>query len=191
MATDANLETLTDLSVTWIDRVHARKSPDGIILDMDSSESPTHGEQEGSAYNGHFGCTRYHPLFVFNQFGDLERCRLRPGSVHSAEDWHLVLEPVIASYRERGVDLYFRADAAFAKPEVYERLEAANIHYAIRLPGNQVLQRRINYLLTRPVGRPPQTRYLGQRALRHAVAGPWIACPVVAPPLAACSSASR
>ena len=43
---------------------------------MDSSESPTYGEQEGSAYNGHFGCTCYHPLFVFNQLGDVERCTL-------------------------------------------------------------------------------------------------------------------
>jgi hypothetical protein len=49
-----------------------------IVLDMDSSESPTYGDQEGSAYNGHFGCTRYHPLFVFNQRGDVERCALRP-----------------------------------------------------------------------------------------------------------------
>ena len=156
LASDANLAALTDLSGTWIDRVHARKPPERIILDMDSSESPTHGDQEGSAWNGHFGCTCYHPLFLFNQFGDLERCRLRPGNVHSAEDWRLVLEPVIARYRERGVDLYFRADAAFAKPEIYERLEAADIHYAIRLPANQVLQRRISYLLTRPVGRPPK-----------------------------------
>jgi hypothetical protein len=104
------------------DRIHDRKPPRGIILDMDSSESPTHGEQEGSVWNGHFGCTCYHPLFVFNQYGDLERCRLRPGNVHSAEDWRLVLEPVIARYRERGVDLYFRADAAFANPELYELL---------------------------------------------------------------------
>jgi hypothetical protein len=124
LATDANLEALTDLSGTWIDGVQERKPPEGIILDMDSSESPTHGEQEGSAWNGHFGCTCYHPLFVFNQYGDLERCRLRPGNVHSAEDWRLVLAPVVARYRERGVDLYFRADAAFAKPEVYEFLEA-------------------------------------------------------------------
>jgi hypothetical protein len=50
---------------------------------MDSSESPTYGAQEGSAYNGHFGCTCYHPLFVFNQLGDLERCALRSGNVHS------------------------------------------------------------------------------------------------------------
>jgi hypothetical protein len=72
LATDANLEALADLSAAWIDRVHEYKPPDSIILDMDSSESPTHGEQEGSAWNGHFGCTCYHPLFVFNQFGDLE-----------------------------------------------------------------------------------------------------------------------
>ena len=57
----------------WIDKVHQRRPPKIIVLDMDSSESPTYGEQEGSAYNGHFGCTCYHPLFVFNQFGDLER----------------------------------------------------------------------------------------------------------------------
>jgi Transposase DDE domain group 1 len=156
LATDANLEALTDLSGTWIDGVHARKPPEGIILDIDSSESPTHGEQEGSAWNGHFGCTCYHPLFVFNQFGDLERCRLRPGNVHSAEDSRLVLEPVIARYRGRGVDLHFRADAAFAKPEIYELLEAKGIRYAICLPANQVLQRRIGHLLTRPVGRPPK-----------------------------------
>ncbi len=155
LATEANLAALTDLSGTWIDRVHARRPPDGIILDMDSSESPTHGEQEGSAWNGHFGCTCYHPLFVFNQFGDLERCVLRPGNVHSAEGWHAVLEPVIARYRERGLDLYFRGDAAFAKPELYELLEAEEIGYAIRLPANSVLQERIGHLLTRPVGRPP------------------------------------
>src|SRR5262249_38269568 len=50
--------------------------------------------------------------------------------------------------------IYFRADAAFAMPEVYEFLEAKRIKYAIRLPANQVLQGRIGYLLKRPVGRP-------------------------------------
>jgi Transposase DDE domain group 1 len=171
LATDANLQALTDLSGAWIDRVHQYKPPDSIILDMDSSESPTHGEQEGSAWNGHFGCTCYHPLFVFNQFGDLERCRLRPGSVHSAEDWHLVLEPVIARYRERAVDLYFRADAAFAKPEIYSLLEAEGIRYAIRLPANQVLQRRIGHLLTRPVGRPPKKPVVSFASFRYQAKG--------------------
>jgi hypothetical protein len=69
LATDANLAALTDLSGTWIDQIHDRRPPRMIVLDMDSSESPTHGEQEGSVWNGHFGCTCYHPLFLFNQFG--------------------------------------------------------------------------------------------------------------------------
>ena len=68
----------------WIDKVHQRRPPKMIVLDMDSSESPTYGEQEGSAYNGHFGCTCYHPLFVFNQLGDVERCALRSGGTCTA-----------------------------------------------------------------------------------------------------------
>src|SRR6185437_7841253 len=150
-----NLAALTDLPGEWIDAVHQRRSPKMIVLDMDSSESPTYGEQEGGAYNGHFGCTCYHPLFVFNQFGDLERCALRPGNVHSAEGWRDVLEPVVARYRTTMKRRYFRADAGFASPEVYEFLEAEGYAYVIRLPANAVLQRRIAHLLNRPVGRPP------------------------------------
>jgi Transposase DDE domain group 1 len=81
---------------------------------------------------------------------------LRPGNVHSAEGWRAVLKPVIARYRERGLKLYFRADAAFARPELYELLEAEGVGYAILLPANRVLQERIAQLLTRPVGRPPK-----------------------------------
>ncbi len=62
LATDENLATLTKLSGVWIDQVHGRKPSRTIVLEMDSSESSTYGEQEGSAYNGHFGCTCYHPL---------------------------------------------------------------------------------------------------------------------------------
>ena len=139
----------------WIDRVHDRKIPKIIILDMDSSVSPTHGGQEGSAYNGHFGCSCYHPLFVFNQFGDLERCALRAGNVHSAHGWRDVLEHVVARYRDRRLRRYFRGDAAFASPDLYEFLEAEGYKYAIRLKANAVLQESIVHLLTRPVGRPP------------------------------------
>lgn len=85
LSSEANLAALVDLSGAWIDRVHECKPKTTIVLDMDSSVSETHGAQEGTAYNGHFGCTCYHPLFVFNQFGDLERCALRPGNVHSAD----------------------------------------------------------------------------------------------------------
>jgi hypothetical protein len=75
--------------------------------------------------------------------------------VHSADGWEGALKPVIVRYRGKVWRIYFRADAAFAIPGVYECLEAERIKYAIRLPANQVLQNRIAYLLKRPVGRPP------------------------------------
>src|SRR5262245_12995331 len=135
-----NFAALADLSGQWIDLVHGRRPPRVIVLDMDSSVSPTHGEQEKSVWNGHYACTCYHPLFVLNQFGDLERCALRPGNVHSADGWDAVVKPVVARYHQGKVSrIYFRADAAFAMPEVYEFLEAERIKYAIRLPANQVL----------------------------------------------------
>src|SRR6516164_9719636 len=155
LAADTNLSPLTDLCGDWIDLVHSRRPPRGIVLDMDSSVSPTHGEQELSVWNGHYQCTCYHPLFVFNQFGDLERCALRPGNVHGADGWGGTLKPVVARYQRKVSRIYFRADAAFAMPDVYEYLEAERIKYAIRLPANQVLQDRIGYLLKRPIGRPP------------------------------------
>ena len=89
LAANKNLAALADLSGQWIDLVHGRRPPRGIVLD--TSVSPTHGEQEMSVWNGHYACSCYHPLFVFNQFGDLERCKLRPGNVHSADGWKEVL----------------------------------------------------------------------------------------------------
>jgi hypothetical protein len=65
-----------------------------IILDVDSSKSPVHGEQEGSVYNGHFGGYCYHPLFCFNQYGDCEGAMLRSGNGNSADRWKDLLEPI-------------------------------------------------------------------------------------------------
>ena len=151
-----NLAALMELPGKWIDRVEQRRLTDRIILDLDSSVSETHGQQEGSAYNGYFECTCYHPLFCFNQDGDLERALLRYGNVASADDWRSVLEPVVARYRTRKIKKLFRGDAGFANPQVYEFLEAEGYLYTIRLPANPVLQREIQHLMTRPVGRPPQ-----------------------------------
>jgi hypothetical protein len=79
----------------------------------------------------------------------------RLGNVHSADEWEGVLKPVVARYQRKVSRLYFRADAGFANPEVYDYLESERIKYAIRLPANRILQERIGHLLTRPVGRPP------------------------------------
>lgn len=151
-----NRKALMNLSGMWIDRVRHRRALDKLILDLDSSVSETYGRQEGSAYNGHFECTCYHPIFCFNHLGDLERALLRNGNVASADDWRSVLEPVVARYRDLDKRKYFRGDAAFAIPELYSFLEGENYGYVIRLKSNAVLERHIQHLLTRPVGRPPQ-----------------------------------
>ena len=153
---EENLDGLARLNVEWVARAMAQTSHQRVILDMDSSESPVHGQQEGVAYTGHFESVCYHPLFLFNHFGDCEGAMLRPGNVHSAERWREVLEPIVKRYQEKGVWLLFRADAAFAKPEVYEYLESRDTGYAMRLPANEVLQGNIRHLLKRPVGRPPK-----------------------------------
>ena len=154
LSTRNNLTALMDLSGEWIDKVHRRKPPKQLILDMDSSVSETYGKQEGTAYNGHFECTCYHPLFVFNQFGDLERAMLRRGNHASAKFWRRVLLPVIERYRHLSIPKFFRGDAAFANPALYRLLEKEGYHYAIRIKANAVLEREIEHLLTRPVGRP-------------------------------------
>lgn len=160
-----NLAALADLPGHWIDAVHNRRPPKVVTLDMDSSESPVHGDQEGSAWNGHFQSKCLHPLFVFNQFGDLERCALRPGNVHSADGWEDVLKPVLARYsaeaRPSVKRLRFRADAAFAIPPLFDLLEAEGWDYAIRIKGNPKLYERIDHLTKRGPGRPPN------RVVRH------------------------
>jgi len=52
------------LSGKWIDKVHQRRPLKDLILDMDSSVSETYGQQEGSTYNGHFGCMCFHPAIL-------------------------------------------------------------------------------------------------------------------------------
>jgi hypothetical protein len=91
---------------------------------------------------------------LFNREGDCLAAKLRPGNVHSAEGWEEVLLPEIERQQGKGKEVAFRADAAFAKPEIYEALEKRGVKYAIRIPSNDGLERDIAELLTRPVGRP-------------------------------------
>ncbi len=154
LSTKGNLTALMKLSGQWIDQVHRRQLLKQLILDLDSSVSETYGKQQGTAYNGHFECLCYHPQFLFNQFGDLEYAMLRRGNKSSAKYWRRVLLPVIERYRHLNIPKFFRGDAAFAIPELYAFLEAEQFSYAIRLKSNAVLERNIEHLLTRPVGRP-------------------------------------
>lgn len=110
---------------------------------MDSTEIPVYGWQENSADNGHFESTCDHPLLLFNREGDCLAAKLRPGNGHSAEGWEALLLPESDRQQKPGKEVVFRADAAFAKPAIYEVLEARGVKYAIRIPANDTLERDI------------------------------------------------
>jgi hypothetical protein len=148
LARPENLAMLADLPGQCIDTVHRRRPPKTIVLDIDSSKSPIYGAQEGSGYNGHFGCTCYHPLFVFNQLGDLEPCSLRSGNVHSAAAWRDVLEPVVVRYRDTVV-------FAATRPLPTRRSMSSSKPRATAMRSGCQLSCRFGYLLKRPVDRPP------------------------------------
>ena len=164
LAEEENFAGLARINRDLIARAEAMDAPYRTVLDMDSTEIPVYGEQEQSAYNGHFESTCYHPLLLFSREGDCLAAKLRPGNVHSAEGWAELLLPEIERQQKLGQEVVFRADAAFAKPEIYEALEKRDVKYAICIPANDSLERDIAELLTRPVGRPshkPVVRYKG------------------------------
>ena len=154
LAQEENVAGLEAINRDLIAKAESMDSQQRVVLDLDSTEIPVYGQQEDSAYNGHFESTCYHPLLLFNREGDCLAAKLRPGNVHSADDWEELLLPEIARQQKQGKEVVFRADAAFAKPEIYEALEERGVKYAIRIPSNDSLERDIAELLTRPVGRP-------------------------------------
>jgi Transposase DDE domain group 1 len=177
---EKNLTGLAAINRELLAKVETKDSPQRVVLDMDSTEIPVYGQQEQSAYNGHFETTCYHPLLLFNGEGDCLAAKLRPGNVHSAEDWAELLLPEIERQQELGKEVVFRADAAFAKPEIYEALEDRGVKYAIRIPANDSLERDIAELLTRPVGRPSHKPVVWYKGFLYQAASWKIARRVVA-----------
>ena len=164
---EENLVGLMAVNRDLVGQAETFAHADRVVLDMDSSESPVHGQQEGSAYNGHFETVCYHPLFLFNDDGDCLAAKLRPGNVSSADDWDELLVPEIERQQAQGKRVAFRADAAFARPAIYEALEARGVQYAIRIPANKSLEREIEDILFRPAGRPSHTPLVRYKSVRY------------------------
>ena len=98
---EGNFAGLARLNRELIGKAEAVGSTYRAVLDMDSTEIPVYGEQEQSAYNGHFESTCFHPLLLFNREGDCLAAKLRPGNVHSAEGWEELLLPEIERQQRR------------------------------------------------------------------------------------------
>lgn len=114
-------------------------APKKILLDFDSTDDPTHGEQEGSAYHGYHRQRMYHPLLVFDgETNQLITAVLRGGATHASKGALAILRRIVQRIRQAwdGVGIEIRADAGFAVPEIYDYCEAEGIDYTIGLVSN-------------------------------------------------------
>ena len=167
LASEENLLGLMAVNRELVAQAETAIDSDRVVLDMDSTEIPVHGQQEGSAYNGHFESVCYHPLLLFNQHGDCLAAKLRPGNVHNAKDWNELLLPEIERPQAAGKQVTFRGDAAFAKPEIYESSEERGVQYAIRIPANKSLELAIEDILFRSPGRPGRKPLVRYKSFRY------------------------
>ena len=118
--------------------------PRRIVLDLDGTDDPAHGRQEGSAYHGYYRQHMYHPLLVFDgETGQVVTAILRPGTAHAGHGAKAILKRLVRALRARwpGVTVEIRADSGFARPEVYAFCEAERVAYTIGLVPNPRLER--------------------------------------------------
>ena len=120
-----------------------RDSCEEITLDIDSSEDPTHGQQELAFFNGHYDSWMYHPLFIFEGgSGVLLSSRLRPGNVGGVRQLLDILRPTVRRLRARFPKrpMAIRADGDFAKAPLLDYAEYAGCSYVIGMPRNSKLE---------------------------------------------------
>lgn len=117
--------------------------PRKILLDVDGTDDPTHGDQEGTAYHGYYRQHMYHPLLVFDGETDhLITAVLRPGNAHESRGAIALLKRLVRALRARwpSVRLELRADSGFAVPALYDYCDQAGIAYTIGLIPNRRLE---------------------------------------------------
>lgn len=138
----------------WIERLRAKarrsKRRIRIVLDFDSTDFITYGEQQLALFHGHYGNYIYYPLLVFDQHGWPVAAMLRPGRTRSAG----VVSVLLRIYRrlvEAGLrfDMILRADAGFSSPELYQTCETLGVRYVIGLITHHSLVERLEPTMQR------------------------------------------
>jgi hypothetical protein len=117
--------------------------PQRIVLDLDGTDDPAHGKQEGVAYHGFYNQYMYHPLLIFDgDTGQLITAVLRPGTCHASRGALAVIKRLVRLLRARwpGVTIEVRGDSGFAVPALYDYLDEQHIPYTIALGRNPRLE---------------------------------------------------
>jgi len=128
-----------------------RRRPRYIILDIDPSDDPTHGQQVLSFFHGYYDQHQYFPLFVFDgETGFPLAAWLRPGTVHASCGAVSTLRRIVGALRAAWPDVLIlvRGDTGLAVPEVYEFCEAEGLLYVFGFASNQVLKDRTDPALS-------------------------------------------
>lgn len=118
-----------------------------VVLDIDSTDDPTHGDQQLACFHGFYDQHMFHPLLVFDALsGQLVTALLRPGRAHAAKGATTILTRLIRGIRQRcpGASILVRGDAAFAMPRLLAQLEQldaelGDVAYVIGLAKNSRL----------------------------------------------------
>lgn len=116
--------------------------PSRIIIDIDATDDPVHGNQQLSFFHGYYEQYIYHPLLIYDgDTGELITAVLRPGNVHASRQVVAILKRVVSRLQEMfdEVEIIVRADAGFAIPELYEYCESERLKYIIGLITNDRL----------------------------------------------------
>jgi hypothetical protein len=143
--------------------------PRQVLIDVDGTDDPAHGDQEGVAYHGFYQQHMYHPLLVFDgETGQLITAVLRPGTVHGSRFLVLVLRRLVRRLRQAWptVAIELRADSGCATPRLYAWCEAAAVDYTFGLIPNPVLER-----LAAPVLAEAQAQSAAQSGAKVRLAG--------------------
>ena len=137
------IEQINTLMREFRKTIYNIKTPELILLDLDSTLLNTYGKQEGNDFNFHYQNKGYHPLVCYDGItGDLIKIQLRDGSDYSSTGVIDFLQPVLDEYNTNysNIPLLLRCDSGFTKPELYEQCEANGVSYAIRLKENGILR---------------------------------------------------
>jgi hypothetical protein len=130
---------------------HRMRRVERLVLDIDPTDDPCHGEQQLALFNAFYDQHMYFPLLVFERdSGMLLGVRLRAGTVHASHRVLQLIRPIIRRLREAfpRAEIILRGDAGLAVPRLYEFCEAEGLGYLFGISTNVVFKERTDWALS-------------------------------------------